>query len=264
MAISAVTASVLLGGLICIGICTYSCIKTRFKINEQILKKSIEEISKNNQLMIYGFQHCKYLEVAAILKKHSFSILTFDSRDTLEGSLARIPYTIVSPSSLCKAQLVNLVFENYKREKMKKKLIPLIFFVDIENNKYPLTPKEWTSKDPRLNHIVTFQELKRLYKICEFTKNSDLTEEETHKLSRVCKAIEQIGKKMVIPVRLNKNSTITILSFPWHNKQFPTYWHTRMQTASSPSAFKINWRRELIQKITQFDQLHSMSYTQTT
>lgn len=274
MTTSSVAPFLLVGALIGIGINTgYSYLTGKPKIKTKIpeetsydknLKKSILDLGRNKQFMIYGFEHCNYRSTYMDLQRPGcrFEMLTDGSDTTLEGDLEKIPYTPCSTSNSdkiaarCKAQLVNLVFENYKREKLKIKPIPLLFFLDIENNKYPLTPKEWTSKDEKFSKIITFKELKRIYKLCNFTQYSGFSPEELEKdkeLRDRCKEIERIAREMFIPVRLNADGSLTKLAPPWEDKEFAACWAERMKHSSPSSKTKISWRNELIKKTIEFD-----------
>lgn len=260
--------TILIGGLICLGIgvgCSYQikkCKERSKSIYKKTLQSSIQAIAKSTEFMIYGFLHCKYLDTIRTFDKPGdpFEILCFNSKNTSSGDLEEIPHTGKEISALCKSQLVNLVYENYKREKLGLKKIPLLFFMDVENNPYPLHPKEWTSKK-----LTTFSEIKRLLKMCNFTDSEycQFSKEEFEKdkgLIGACKAIERIAREMLIPVRINKAGNITKISLPWEHAEFLSSWKGRKKISSSSS--KISWRRELVNKIIQFNhsQKTSKSY----
>jgi hypothetical protein len=90
--------------------------------------KPIEQTALNkicgnvDQVMIYGFNHCLYLEFAEACERIFKKVFKYngeeEERKTVEGDLIeRISYSreIHQMTRECKMGLVNLIFENYKR-----------------------------------------------------------------------------------------------------------------------------------------------------
>ncbi len=123
---------------------------------------SVAKILKGgNQIMVYGFNHCQYMEVCAVVESPKTKLpikrvfdyylgkfvgVSEENVTTLEGrKMNRLVYEDTSMNyplaRQCKTGIVNLVLENYKRKKEGLPLIPLIFCVDIDGNPKPISSK---------------------------------------------------------------------------------------------------------------------------
>ena len=139
---------------------------------------------RTEEVMVYGFQHCRYTQVTEALRSDSSSFKkVYDCSiggpyapeafmNTLEGKrLYQIEIPELDTENVvrelkqyCKAGLVNMVIENVKRDRQQKKLIPLLFIVDIDENPHSLTPDAVANKKYT---FVTMGELRRAYKLCQ-------------------------------------------------------------------------------------------------
>lgn len=119
-----------------------------------------------NQIVVYGYECCKYGLVLECFNKvlignENIKVKKcFDCElgETLEGR----NMSIIEEDKMWKIALVDLVFENYLRIHEEKKIIPLIFCVDIEGNEYKYSIDSITEKSV---HRLTDSELRRCYKL---------------------------------------------------------------------------------------------------
>lgn len=136
-----------------------------------------------SEVMVYGFQHCRYTQVTEALKEESSPFKKIydcsiggpfapeEVLTTLRGthiSQIAIPgldrdNVVRELKQYCKAGLTNMVIENIKRLKLGVPLIPVLFVVDIDGNKYRLQSETIASKE---HTFVTMGELRRAYKLC--------------------------------------------------------------------------------------------------
>lgn len=149
---------------------------------------------ESNQVMVYGWQYCDYINVIDILKEDNPVIKkVFDcwlgnwrprnkehKITTLEGRLIeQITYHSMIGNyhcpRMCKAAIVNLILENCKRKHEGLPLIPLLFCFDIDGNSYPSNSKSISTRDENVNKRVTNKELRRCYKLC-FLQDPELKE----------------------------------------------------------------------------------------
>jgi hypothetical protein len=252
-----------------------------FCLNIESVVKVIGKDTK--QAVVYGFQHCKYTQVhLAIDQKPDSPLLkVFDSvigndvdrsiipreyLTTLEGKeIYQIRSDAGDPrlpvpkqcARRCKAGLVNLVFENYKRIKQGLKPIPLLFVIDITNNRCPLTSENICSKTKTkgvtqtfsisMNSVVTHEELRRAYKLCN---EKDLGKE-----------INQVARQTFKFIKVFQNGAenefgIVEIAAPWDKPDWATLWERRMiESAHSIDPQKHCWRMQLKSLATNFKML---------
>jgi hypothetical protein len=211
---------------------------------------SINTICGNSkQVMVYGWSHCKYEKIADLLKTSPNSPMkkVFDSylglkssaeeRKTCEGTvIEQLKVPLNGMLRPCKAALTNLVLENYKRMKEAKPLIPLIFCYDIEGNRYPSNEETITSRDPKINKLVTHSELRRCYKLCKDVGDS---------------TIEAVAQQTIIFVKVckgtNGETTFQKIEPFWLKKDWDSVWKKR-QSSKISTVKKRPWREQLIAK----------------
>jgi len=226
--------------------------------------------------MVYGFQHCEYEQVCQGLKKKIVRAYDWslgnNSCKTINLSGERV-YKI-DPGALqaknakkmcnryCKAGLVNLVIENYRKQKNGEPLTPVIFCIDIENNPYPLTSKNLLSKtkvvgNTVMNQVVTHSELRRAYKLCNDPRvREDIREiaKKTFKFVHVKPITSKQKTKTSLKERVTYN--LTEIAAPWENskknskqaKEFATELAKRKEYAKKnpvKRAKKTDWRAQL-------------------
>ena len=148
-------------------------------------RDSLSKICKgSDQAMIYGWRHCGYYLMSSGIEfdyqgpiKKAYKYAVGDRTDptigevvtTLEGRRMNLIDYDTSEKELsrtCKTALANVVLENYKRQKEGLPLIPIIFCIDITNNKQPYSIEKICSKEAKLNGQITHRELRRAYKLC--------------------------------------------------------------------------------------------------
>lgn len=142
----------------------------------------------SKQVMIYGGKFCKYQEIFAALQKeiapeqNSPVQRVFDwdlgNREssgekvtTLEGhTINNLVYRdgniLQRTSRPCKTAITDLVLENYFRLALSEPIIPLVFCYKIQNNKYPFSLKNITSKKTTFNKMQAYKELRRMLSLC--------------------------------------------------------------------------------------------------
>lgn len=181
----------------------------------------IQVCGEADQVMVYGWNHCKYKEVRDAISemaclehfpiKRIFDYTmgnpfkeacrTLEGRDlnnlVFEGTeVYTTPIDVELPIDLvakvvprtCKTAITNLVLENYKRILEGETPIPLLFCVDIDGNPQPFTIDKMTSKDLHFNTQITYKELRRAYKLCTYGDSRiRLAAEKTFKFVRLRK-----------------------------------------------------------------------------
>lgn len=224
-----------------------NCIMSNFAIYN-----SCKKICPNtDQLMVYGWKHCKLDEITAKLKeagspiKKVFTGTVGDWYETeaitLEGNLIERIETF--PETLrnnCKNGITNLVLENYRRTKQGLPLIPLLFCVDIDGNEYEFNSETITSKDIDLNTKFTNSELRRAYKLCTI-QNSELR--------KIAQATIKFAK-----VKIQKDNLLALEAIlpPWSSPDWQEMWTARMEQ-SAPQK-KNHWRERVQERIKRIDQ----------
>lgn len=142
--------------------------------------ESVESLlSESSTAMVYGFQHCKYVQVTEALEQHrdvsriydcslgnDYDAMDNDKQKRLDGrSIHKISSGIAELDRLgkkfetqdcnrkCKTGLVNQVLENYRKATLEdREISPIIFCIDYENettgetNPHPLTSENMLSK----------------------------------------------------------------------------------------------------------------------
>ena len=231
---------------------------------------NVSNICENSkQVMVYGWSHCGYEEIAELLKTsrnssikkvfNSFLGLKLPAKaealKTCEGTfIEQIQVPLKKPYELtqvingqCKAALANLVLENYKRIKEGKQIIPLMFCYDIDENPHPSDEKNITSRDPKINKLITHSELRRCYKLCK--EVGDLT-------------VEAVAQKTIKFVKVNRKAngqtTFQEIEPFWLKKDWDSVWKKR-KLSKIAKIKKKPWREQLIMRTTLYNKLKKHS-----
>lgn len=198
-------------------------------LNETIISNLDFECVKSivgdcKQLMVYGWHHCHYNSLISAFEfnKNSFLEKVFNfsvgnayaiNTETLEGREIEKLTIQYKPEKrfhrICKNGITNLLLENYKRIKKGEKIIPLLFCVDVDENRYNVTSDSLSSKQPYLNNRITNSELRRCYKLHSELQNSPLAE---------FQELSKISEEMFKFVKVSKNLEKAILL------QLPPIW----------------------------------------
>ena len=150
--------------------------------------------------------------------------------------MEQIPLSSSSMAKVCKAAIVNLMLENYKRKQEHKPLIPLIFCYDIEDKKRIITPESIASRETNCNKVITNKELRICHKLCcELEKDPEL------------KAIAEVAKESIKFVKLVGNDAteykLELIHPFWESPEWETKWKERIATKHSADPSKaILWR----------------------
>jgi hypothetical protein len=235
------------------------------KENLNINKASYKEIAgPTEEVMVYGFEHCKYKEVISILKNHGIfkKVDKWDDFDkTLEGrdvslvllksAAADLFKSIFNSGPLagakdwfavrCKESLLNICVENYQRSLESRPLIPVIYCVDIENNPYPFEAKNVASEDPILNGLITHKELRLCYKVVNEMQND--------KLKEVFKETLKFVK--LTPFDRKEYKLETMAPF-WEQSDWKEAWEKRKLNKKNRMPHS-NWKEKLIGQIQKID-----------
>lgn len=243
---------------------------------------SITNVCKgSNQAMIYGWRGCDYLDIAEALnapgsplqKAFNYKIgvhkLNENEEDckkrlyTCEGrkieqitlSLEDIPGENSTDETVlnnrdnvrkrreCKAALVNIVLENYKRSLEKLPPIKILFIAERANSKYAADPVAISSKEASLNGRVTHKELRRCYKLVHYSQNPD---------------IAQIAKETIQFVKLNEaNGSFTLSAIDpyWEKPEWKPAWEARLANPGTTPAKATPWRQELEMRAVSFKKM---------
>jgi hypothetical protein len=190
--------------------------------------------------MVYGFESCKYQEVISELMQSSQVRFVFDyhlgNKSDDQAFEVSPPISQIDTSRRgaaqdpCKAALVNLVFENYKRSKAGKPLIPVLFTIDCEKNLYPVTAESATTKKTAQNSKITFKEIRRAYKLCEEISDPEL---------------RAIARETFKFVKVNNDLSLELIAAPWNDKNWPTLWAERRKASKKSSRSKPSWEKQL-------------------
>ena len=158
-------------------------------------KKSIMKlVGQSREVVVYGLLDCLYRDVVAHLahlgELNVYDVMTFDD----EG--CRIPVIDVDTDAdtrcdmvkrISKAGITSVLIENYKRSKLGKPLVPLIFCVELQkDNQQVVLDAERVAKLTGHASSVTDAELRRCFKsILEAPPELRKIAEKTFKFVRV-------------------------------------------------------------------------------
>ncbi len=171
-----------------------------FTINNKSVYAVCGELIEEAQ--IYGFKHCKYLEVQDALRK---SILVHDWNFNFVYNQTTIKDSYRSYMNMYKCGLVNMVIENYARQKKGLTIIPIIFCINYINscgeNIFPLTLENLLSKVKKtesgklMKDIITHKELLRCYKLCNDKDVNKTIRDVANKSLKFVEVIENDSEK---------------------------------------------------------------------
>lgn len=217
-------------------------------------------------VMYFGWEHCGFFPIkksindmcalgASVVKKHfdwklsspELTQQTPSLQQNLDGrKIVRVVEIENSADAgnnrpvriqLCKATLVNIVFENYKRAQQGLSLIPVFFGIDMDNNPYPTMPHTVCAKDHSLNDKITHKELRRAYKLC-FDPG-------------VAVEIQTIARRtfVFLKVKVDDNGSIDFQSIDpvWSSKEWTKAWEQRkmLSNPKSKPLKTLDWRKNL-------------------
>ena len=229
------------------------------------------------EIMLYGFAYAHYIDVARALSdtvptvKKVFDYTMGNSNERLISeetgrSIAKLRYKSMASghdaavkrlARICKSGLVNLVFENYKRQKRYEPIIPLIFCIDSNTKKVQeySSLEGITSCDASLKKVITYKELRRLAKLCFTLRDSDDPE---------LKELSEVARQTLKMVRVDVDASsgahvLKEVPSPWDDPKWEEKWDERIQKKHAQTSkeyeqvfSKIGWRRELSTLIKEF------------
>jgi hypothetical protein len=206
----------------------------------------------SRQAMVYGNQSCKYAEVfntlaldprSPVLKVYNYLLGCYDKDEiTLEGRpfyKIRFPLSSterVSIARKCKAGIINLVFENFKRKQLNLPTIPLIFCIDIDGKESKDTFKTIFARTPTKG--ITNSELRLCHKLCSKLKSDPI-------LSQIT-GIARETLKFVKVVDNGVNYELEAAPTDWDNEEWEAQWNQRQETKLHETKWPVNgWRSQL-------------------
>lgn len=223
----------------------------------------ISKCATNKQAMVYGLFEGKYLEISRWLDTQKNMGFFNDVFDFFLGeecnneneytttqhitSDHRVISKINSGSDAlsrraCKAALVNMVIENFKRRKEELPTIPIIFSVGKDDD-VKLDIHAIANRASPKSKGMTNSEIRRAYKLCF---DPGLSEE-----------IRTIAKESFLFISLTTNDAtapvefdFTIIQAPWETSCWETGWAERIKTKSvkaDPNPYP--WRGQLIEHV---------------
>lgn len=226
------------------------------------LNDFISQCAPYQQAMIYGRAACGYMEISGWLEDQKIQghfrdvfdcFLGEAERDKEEDyaslqhktSDKRVIRKINHEGSFlstceCKAGLVNMVIENFKRKQDGIPIIPIIFVVEKDDLKLDVI----SIVDKGLPYSKCFinSEIRRAYKLCF---DSNMAEE-----------IRVIAKETFLFISLTTNTvtdsvqfTFTTCLAPWESFEWEARWKNRLKSIHS-SHKSYPWRKELQKIIT--------------
>lgn len=231
---------------------TYVADEACTKLDAQSL---LEICPDTDQIMVYGWGHCKYGSVITATREMSADVnfpikavhtwqagypgpLNTENR-TLEGRVFnRISYGFPAThlqlnARVSKTGLTNLVLENCMRVRMGLDYIPLVFCIDIDGNPQPYSPETILSKEDKYNNQITHKELRRAYKLSTHVdKPLRWTAIETFKFVKL--------------KRLGQGSyALEQIKAPWDNPDWEKYWMLREARSRSVEKETDSWRAQV-------------------
>jgi hypothetical protein len=198
---------------------------------------SVQKVLGNaKDVVVYGFKHARYVAVREWLKypdanlknvfNYAIGNVSFVRPGEPQERLAyHTEYTEDNHlfcARIAKAGVTNLVLDNYKREKMGKELMPLLFC--IGTNTHPeliTTPKHLAEKTTR---YITLKELRRVFKLCTYFEGSD--DPEMRKFSDVAK---RTLKMVTVDKTSSGEYSLNEVEPVWKDSQWDAEWTKRMQ-----------------------------------
>ncbi len=229
-----------------------------------------------SQVMVYGFGHCKYLQLIYTLQKSAPQIVdkvfecsignsydlpnyklpdefrtTSEKRliaqfkaEPLDGIVDDQQWGEKFCTRVCKTGSLNLIFENFLRRNQGLPIIPFIIAIDITDNKFPYNPADFASSDPAVNSLVTHSELRRCYKLAnEFPD------------SRIRAIASETFRFVKIEIQAGVHYLRAIEPF-WVQPSWQKAWIERKETVS-PAKLKFfkefPWREQLLAAIAEVD-----------
>ena len=192
------------------------------------------------QLMLYGFDDCKYTDITSTLLKpdafgpeavenpikrvfsHTIGNIylneTPETAFTLEG---RKFHKIKRPdrmASICKAALVNIIIENVKRNREDLLLIPILFTIDISTDTSGFYPPTISDVITNKNQY-TLKELRRVYKLCTDTSLPEEVREVANRTFKFVKVLVSNSSTHVI--RESATAALGVPTFAFESIKAP-------------------------------------------
>lgn len=235
--------------------------------------KSVMNICDSEQVMVYGWGHCKYLQVAGSLEESPHAdnpspfkkvydcafgdtnIRTLENRKVQELPID-IPEDdetsyIKELNRRCKSGITNLVLENLKREEEGLPIIPLLFCIDIDDQgDHPWDKRRntWDAAGP--NPWVTTPEL-----LCEkdrMTVTGQMNHFTTHSELRRCYKLANTFNDAQVRAVANRTFRfvkviqdkdtgeyrLEQIQAPWDHPDWNKYWTKRMEISAQQRSKK--------------------------
>lgn len=168
-------------------------------VKVKVHSQSVAQLLKGiDHLVVYGWTHCLYEEVGGSLQKHynksvyDYSLGDPSEEDFVQERLIRkLQIPDESDGTICKAALVNIVFQSFLAVQQDRPLIPILFITKNSDKKHSCNARTITTRESTMNALVTNKELRRCYKLChykvpeiaEIAKRSFIFVEITHQKS---------------------------------------------------------------------------------
>lgn len=233
-----------------------------------LLTSAYKICNNSTQALVYGFRYCKYKSIKDTLIEQSSKLATDLNSFFLKifdyqiGNPLRSDYNIEGleidkidfdrPSNriprTCKSALVDIVFENYKRKKTGKEIIPVLFCIDVSGNIAPfsVTAETLASKNSHFNDLCTFKELRRAYKLCKEFDDEEIraVAEETFKFVKVNVKDDEEGWSNFEKGNVD-DCVLEQIKAPWDDPKWMSAWTKRQETVESSSRKTLSWRAQL-------------------
>lgn len=198
----------------------------------------------SDQVAVYGWKHCHYLEILSAIKpSDDFSITAYSYAElnfsrTLEGR----PLGVLTPrknipNEYCYIGLANLVLENWKRIQENKKVIPLIFCLETENNPYPFTVENMLATDEVQNKLYSHKELRRIAYLSNHIDNADVRE-----------SANQTFKFVEVKQSKDGEYSLKEIDAPHRHPDYLKFFQARqaaLQTSAVPQAWAVQLEKEV-------------------
>lgn len=212
---------------------------------------SLKQIVDNSdEITVFGLRSCLYMKLIDELRHNDFIVnfhsshRSFDLIDFDDDGCIKREF---------KAIITSLIFENYKRIKEGKKLIPLIFCVELEketNANYRSILTSLNIEKVASSRVgYTDSELRRCYKIF----NIDELKIIAQNTFKFVKLVEYSDKRY---------SVIQVPSF-WENQIWERRWNERHLSANQANVNKnYPWRKTLNSEISKYNSKHNFFHAE--
>ncbi|MFW2572131.1 hypothetical protein [Legionella sp. 29fVS95] len=200
----------------------------------------------SKEAVIYGFNFYNYQQLyEAINRDGSIKAYNSDDYESKNDVMANSGHSYSNLYNHFKFIINDLLLENYKRQQKGEPLVPLIFVVGLDNNRYDKSRIFERADDPS-DKGVTLTELRRCYKLAhEFGEEMTKVAGQTFKFVRLVSSDNGYQFETVEPF--------------WKDEQWQKGWEERKKTTEKEMGSENRnnfWRKKFQTLIDETDEQH--------